>query len=383
MPIIVACGRAPGELLVPKNTTIFEFGPWEMGSWDPTMFGMAPIKYVGSSFENGKIMNDECVTGFDNAAFIMGSSSTLFNAVVAALYEVKFKGILEKVSEWIIELAKKIDKADDDIASWSPNPFKDWHANRQSKYTGPDLGLVDGGEDDQNIPLYPLIQPVRKVDVIFAVDSSADSGNMDGWPNGTALIATYQRHLDADMSNGTVFPAIPDVNTFTNLGLNQRPTFFGCDAKNITGPSPIIVYIPNAPYTFYSNISTKTTTFPNKDRDAVIRNGYHIATMGNGTVEEEWPACVSCAILSRSFDRTNTAVPDICTKCFQKHCWNGTLSSETPKKYLPTLMMAEFSERNATSKRDHNRKKSSASSRMALDSSVLGIGFVTALVLLL
>jgi lysophospholipase len=383
MPIIVACGRAPGELLVPKNTTVFEFGPWEMGSWDPTMFGMAPMKYVGSSFENGKVINDECVTGFDNAAFIMGTSSTLFNAVVAALYHVKFKGILEKISEWIVEFARKLDHADDDIAQWSPNPFKGWHTNRHSQYTGADLGLVDGGEDDQNIPLYPHIQPARKVDVIFAVDSSADSGEMDGWPNGTALIATYQRHLDPDMANGTVFPAIPDINTFTNLGFNERPTFFGCDAKNMSGPSPIIVYIPNAPYTFYTNISTKTTTLPNKERDAVIRNGYHIGTMGNGTIEEEWPACVSCAILSRSFDRTGTKVPDICTQCFQKHCWNGTLASNTPPKYMPQLLMAKYAERNVTSKRDHNRKNSGASSKGAIDSLTLVIGLVMALLMCL
>lgn len=37
------------------------------------------------------------------------------------------------------------------------------------------LTLVDGGENGENIPLHPLIQPARELDVIFAIDSSADT----------------------------------------------------------------------------------------------------------------------------------------------------------------------------------------------------------------
>lgn len=36
------------------------------------------------------------------------------------------------------------------------------------------LFLVDGGEDDENVPVLPLIQKERDVDIIFAVDNSAD-----------------------------------------------------------------------------------------------------------------------------------------------------------------------------------------------------------------
>lgn len=41
MPILVADGRAPGETVVSTNATVFEMNPWELGSWDPTLYGFA------------------------------------------------------------------------------------------------------------------------------------------------------------------------------------------------------------------------------------------------------------------------------------------------------------------------------------------------------
>lgn len=41
MPILVADGRAPGEKIIALNATVFEFNPWELGTWDPTVFGFA------------------------------------------------------------------------------------------------------------------------------------------------------------------------------------------------------------------------------------------------------------------------------------------------------------------------------------------------------
>ena len=227
-----------------------------------------------------------------------------------------------------------------------PNPFLGWNnASNPFAHTS-ELALVDGGEDLQNIALTPVIQPVRGVDVIFAVDSSADTTYY--WPNATALRASYDRSL-SDMANGTLFPPVPDANTFINLGLNNRPTFFGCNASNFTlGPGqsvpPLLVYVPNAPYTVESNDSTFTASYSDADRDAYIENGLNAATQGNGTLDATWPACVACAILSRSLDRTGTAVPDACTTCFSTYCWDGTLNSTAPAgEYEPEFKIANAS----------------------------------------
>ena len=174
---------------------------------------------------------------------------------------------------------------------------------------------------------------MRAVDVIFAIDSSADTDSH--WPNGTSLVATYQRSLD-DISNGTSFPAVPDQNTFVNLGLNTHPTFFGCDSSNTTSTTPLIVYLPNFPYVFQSNVSTFDPSYNTSDRDNIILNGYAVATMGNATMDSTWPTCVGCAILQRSLERTETKIPDVCTTCFQKFCWDGTMNSTQPAAYNPS-----------------------------------------------
>lgn len=80
MPVFVADGRAPGELIIDGNATVYEINPWELGSFDPTTFAFAPLEYLGSDFLDGKISSKgKCVRGFDNAGYMMGTSSSLFN----------------------------------------------------------------------------------------------------------------------------------------------------------------------------------------------------------------------------------------------------------------------------------------------------------------
>lgn len=338
-PIIVADGRAPGEKIISLNASNYEFNPYEMGTWDPTTFGFVPLHYLGTNLTNGEVVDDDrCVVGFDNAGFIMGTSSSLFNQVTLNLDLSQVPSALRGL---VNRTLTALDNGENDIADYSPNPFYLYNPTNNS-YNANDkqLTLVDGGEDLQNIPLNPLIQPDRHVDVIFAVDSSADVNN---WPNATALVATYERSR-GPISNGTEFPSIPDQNTVVNLGLNTHPTFFGCNASNMTNglDVPLVVYIPNAPYVTYSNVSTFDLTTNNTFRDAIILNGYNVATQANGTVDPEWPACVGCAILSRSLERTGTNVPRQCQRCFERYCWDGTVNSSPPEKvYSPSLKLED------------------------------------------
>lgn len=351
MPLIISDSRAPGQVLIPGNTTIFEFNPYEMGSWDPTTYGFVPMQYVGTNFTNGVVDNDQkCVTGYDNIGFVFGSSSTLFNQIVLQFNStVSLPTVLENAIQGALD---EFGEADDDIADWV-NPFYEYNLATNAYGVERRLTLVDGGEDDENIPLHPLIQPSRDVDVIFAIDSSADTDTY--WPNGSSLVHTYQRFLNSSMQNGTSFPSIPDENTFVNLGLNLRPTFFGCNETNITlsnsgstNAGPLIVYLPNAPYNYQSNVSTYDLSYSTAQRDAIITNGYNVATRGNSS-DEMWPVCVGCAILQRSFVRTNTALPAVCETCFTDYCWNGTLNSTTPTLYEPAYIIANVTTTSTTS----------------------------------
>jgi lysophospholipase len=336
MPIVLAVEREPDMKLISRTTSVYEFNPFEMGTWDPTAFGFVPMQYLGSEFKNGSIPDGtSCVAGFDNVGFIMGTSSSLFNAVLTAVGQVDAPKFLKDI---ISAKVTELSGLNEDIADY-PNPFFDVNEASNPSAKAESLRLVDGGLDFQNIPLHPVIQPVRNVDVIFAVDSSGDTEF--SWPNGTALVTTYERSLaGAAIANGTRFPSIPDVNTMVNLGLNSRPTFFGCNSSNITDEYvvPLVVYIPNSPYSSYTNFSTfQPQAFDDSLRNANIQNGYDIATMGNASINAEWPACVGCAILSRSLGRTGTPVPEVCAKCFQQFCWDGSLNSTVPANYEPVL----------------------------------------------
>lgn len=80
LPMIVADGRDPGVAIVSLNATNYEINPWEMGSFDPTVYGFAPTRYLASNFSAGEIPSGgSCVQGFDNAGYMMGTSSSLFN----------------------------------------------------------------------------------------------------------------------------------------------------------------------------------------------------------------------------------------------------------------------------------------------------------------
>ncbi|POR35427.1 Lysophospholipase [Tolypocladium paradoxum] len=335
MPIIVALERPPGQLQIGANATVFEFNPWEMGSYDPGAAAFAPLKYVGSNFTNGTIAGDSnCIAGVDNAGFVMGTSSSLFNQ--ALLQIDKASNVPDFLLRAINETLGRLGEENRDIASW-PNPFyKYGNARDNINADSRILTLVDGGEDLQNIPLQPLTLSERHVDVIFAVDGSADTPT--SWPNGTALVATYQRSKSGFSANNSnsMFPPVPDQNTFVNLGLNKRPTFFGCD--NSSGA--LIVYLPNAPYSFHSNVSTFDLEYSDSERDQIVGNGYNVATMGNGTVDSAWPSCVGCAVLARSLVRTRTAMPANCVDCFARYCWNGTANSTTPATYEPEQIIA-------------------------------------------
>lgn len=310
-----------------------------MGSWDPTTYAFAPTQYLGSNFSAGSIpSNGQCVEGFDQVGYMMGTSSTLFNQFILQINSTALPDFLKNIFSSILS---DIGQDNNDIAQWAPNPFYHFNNATNRNANATELTLVDGGEDLQNIPLYPLIQPQRHVDVIFAVDSSADTNF--NWPNGASLVATYQRSLNDTIENGTAFPSIPDVNTFINLGLNTRPTMFGCDASNFTGDAPLIVYLPNAPYIFQSNVSTFDPSYTRAEKIAIIENGYDVATMGNGTLDKEWPTCMACAVLSRSLTRTGTPFPAACNSCFERYCWNGTTDSRAPAgNYTPTYKLSEM-----------------------------------------
>lgn len=331
-PVVVANGRTPGVQVISSNSTVFEVSPYELGSWDPSLHSFFQTKYLGSETKDGST-NGSCVGGFDNAGFIMGTSSSLFNQFILQINTTSLSSVVKSIVKGILN---KVSHDEDDIAVYKPNPFYDYtNASYHSIVKNDTLYLCDGGEDGQNVPLYPLIQPVRELDVIFAYDNSADR---QSWPDGTSLVKTYERQFTSQ-GNGSIFPYVPDPNTFINLNMTARPAFFGCDAKNLTSlldegqdendvyKSPLIVYTANRPFTYWANQSTFKLSWEEPEKLGMIKNGFEVASILNLTLDKEWKACVSCAIIRREQERQGIEQSEQCKKCFQQYCWDGSLDT--------------------------------------------------------
>lgn len=312
-PVITSLGvkTFDGQCAPGPNATMYEFTPYEFGSWDKDINAFTPTKYLGTKLTNGSPSStnlvEKCVERYDNLGYILGTSSTLFNelctdlptAVNSTLSTALYSDLAVIVND-VHNLTTR------DLYAVYPNPFYGY-APSTLVSAQVELDLVDGGEALQNNPIFPFLQPARGIDVILVNDNSADTSN--NFPNGSEILTTYVQSLNAGL---TRMPYIPSVETFISLGLNKRPTFFGCnDTTKAT-----IVYLPNVNYTTQSNVATAQLAYPKNQTDAMIANGVAMASW-NGSAT--WGTCLGCAIMMK----TGTTLPTACAACFEELCYHG------------------------------------------------------------
>jgi lysophospholipase len=326
-PIVTAIQFDPGMCSPALNASIYEFTPYAFGSWDVGIRAFTPIKFLGTTYNNSQEpANGQCVIGYDNAGFVLGTSSFLLNEFECILLpngsvvlntnltNTTFDNLIMEMNAIIqgIINPKEALTADDALFATYPNPFQ---GSVQSPKVSPlsELNFIDGGETNHNLPLWPLIQSVRKVDLIFANDNAADTTT--NFPDGIQLLTTY---MQAQLV-GLPFPFIPNVNTFVSQGLNIRPTFFGCNETNV----PLVIYLPNTNISFASGISTLQLVFSEAETLGLIQNGVNVATRSNST---QWAQCVACAIARRIGGLYGTSTSAVCRSCFDTYCFNPSYS---------------------------------------------------------
>lgn len=186
-----------------------------------------------------------------------------------------------------------------------------------------------------------MMIPERKLDYIIAYDSSGELMPYD-YVNGT----TFGQSAKVAHNLGLPFPDVPDSPTFLNLGLNIYPvsfaimathlllilkpqTFFGCNASV---DMPLVLYLPNSPWTAYSNFSFTKPSLTNNQLDDILENSFNLVTYGNGKLGSQkdappFSACIACGLIDRSLRRSGQPLPSQCQACFEQHCWNGTVQS--------------------------------------------------------
>lgn len=229
------------------------------------------------------------------------------------------------------------------------NPFLGLSPTTYPATADVNLHLVDAGLGGENIPFFPFIQPERKIDVIIAIDASADTNN---YPDGQEIYHTYQKSLLPGYgSQFAPFPVIPTRDEFLALGLNSRPVFFGSSCS--TNPSvitPLIVCkldfffwiqilfsqsvasftdhllqlisldLPNYNINFATNTSTFTPTYSAQDQVSFFDNSFAIVTQ-SGSIP--WTKCLACTLVDAQVIRNGGVRSAECSSCFTQYCHVG------------------------------------------------------------
>ena len=336
-PFVTGLGRRPGTTVYNLNSTVIEMNPFEFGSFDPSLNTFTDIKYLGTNVSNG-VPVDSCINGFDNSGFIVGSSSSLFNQFLNTLVCDDCNSLNFAIKWLLKKFLTYLSNSHEDVALYTPNPFyNSQYAKSENITTNNTLYVIDGGIGGEVIPLSTLMVKERALDIVFAFDN--DVNTETSWPDGSALISSYERQF-AQQGSSNLCPYVPDSNTFLAKGLTAKPTFFGCDAKNLTTLEkdgvipPLVVYFANRPYEYYSNVSTYDLTFTDEQKKGLVKNGFDVATRLNGTIDPEFKSCIACALIRREEERRGIEQLDQCKKCFENYCWDGTYASGPSENYV-------------------------------------------------
>lgn len=323
-----------------QYTAQLEHTPFELGAYDRRINGFIDQKYLGTQVDNG-IPMDTCYTGLDNAGLVLGTSSAVFdNGLDIVVKNAPIPGVMKMMIQGLLS------KFDLDLGIYRPNPFFHWtNASDKDVQKSDALYLVDGGDIASATPIQPLLQVERGIDVAFVVDVSEDTAY--NYPNGASIVKTYEDQFASSRPDNFVsFPYVPDTTTFINEGLIDKPSFFGCSAKNLTslggpGVPPLVVYLPLNSYSHYVNTTWLQLAYPRHTVNDFINNGYNLATQLNSTRDPEWATCVGCAIVQRELERRGEEPSPKCQRCFAKYCWDGTINTSEPEKarhYSPVLI---------------------------------------------
>ncbi|KAG7446364.1 phospholipase B [Guyanagaster necrorhizus] len=353
-PLVVADSRPVGSNLTTTldlDAVVYEITPFELASYDPNLSAAVNLSFAGTHLSNGKPENGSaCVSGFDQAGFVMGSSASLFNQILDFARNTlngfssdDSSGILYVLSRQLQEVRTRAD----DVANW-PNPFNGIKSDTFVDSDKDWLELIDGSSNQENIPYGPLFVKVRGLDVIVTLDSSADQVN--DWPNGTGLLFSAKRQANQLLPSHQQFPPIPQTpEAFIDAGVNLRPTFFGCDPVQDPQEYPLVIYIPQAP-PFNGddpviNSATFRLTYTQKHTrlflDQVFNNTISGFTPNTTLADPDFPICLQCASVDRARYKVSSnatiARSSICEQCFKQYCYdpqNPPSVSELPdRKY--------------------------------------------------
>jgi lysophospholipase len=301
-------GGSTGCLFANPTSPQYEFHPFEYGSWDRGIRTFARTEFMASPSANGNALaRSTCVFGFDNLGFLLAASANEFNYWCA---DIPPRGLLTgplgQFKDNMIQMTDMVHGLSF-LDEYAIIPNSDFIGTSRNATSSSDLYLVSGASGGENVPLWPLIQPERRVDLIIANDNSQDT--RDFFPNGTSLYNTYLR---AQKMGLNTMPLIPTPEFFVERGYNRQPTFFGCyDSSRVS-----VLYLPNAASTFNSNIPDWILRYSSENVTAMLANGHQVATYGGSEV---YKRCLGCFLLWKV--SSGRGLPVFCKTCMDRFCY--------------------------------------------------------------
>lgn len=70
------------------------------------------------------------------------------------------------------------------------------------------------------------------------------------------------------------------------------------------------------------------TAFSDHQLNLTLDNAFNLATYGNGKLPggegAGWSTCLACAAIKKSVARVGMQLPEVCSRCWSRFCWDGT-----------------------------------------------------------
>lgn len=203
--------------VLPLSNTPFEITPYSFGSFDATLSARIPIEYLGTQLSSGVVINS-CINYFEAASFMMGSSASLFNSIqedpnarrlprpplpprslltvslrfsqVSQFFHTILTGLLSAITDikQTVDAIALVGNYPNSFGNFTPESGATFESSGNSI-----LQITDGGENGENVPISPLLVKAREVDIILAIDSSADVRSLSPFLSKTRAYSNSSR----------------------------------------------------------------------------------------------------------------------------------------------------------------------------------------------
>ena len=315
-----------------REQGLWEWGVWDDGTFAPGFWGFGPSNesvLALTSPEGGTT----CWGGITTLPWKMATAGAVWNG---AVYKDNFYGPLEACkssSSWLLKLVCtllqhdvfRMNATDSEMFRITDPP-----ALPVPEYPAPRALFAMDGQPCEGIPIVPLLEPVRDLDVILAVDATSpwiqSIDDPNSFPEGEAL----QQTAFYALGRGLPFPDMPLLKDFAaEAELLKKNTFFGCFSASV----PAVAYVPHRNET-YSREDVDLFVGSDKataaDQEEMFANGLAMVSGG------EFQRCLLCVSQAKFLQRRSggagedragfeallESLGEPCEGCLEQ-CWGG------------------------------------------------------------